>query len=68
MAETELPTVLAKPAQRALADAGISSLEQLCKFTEAEILALHGMGKNAMSKLQAAMETAGLKFTSKQPC
>lgn len=57
----ELPK-LSAPAQRALAGAGISSVEELAKFTEEEIRALHGIGPNAMKSLLAAMEIARVSF------
>jgi hypothetical protein len=57
------PKGLAKPAQRALANAGITSLKQLAAYGEAEVLALHGMGPNAMGALRAALSSAGLTFT-----
>ena len=43
---------LAKPAQRALAGAGISTLKQLSKLTEEELNSLHGVGKNAIVQLK----------------
>jgi hypothetical protein len=58
---TDLPK-LAAPALRALNGAGITTLDQLTAFTEAEIKNLHGMGPNALSKLKAAMQTRGLSF------
>ncbi len=53
---------LAAPAQRALAGAGIAVLEDLTKFMEAQVMDLHGMGKNAMRILKEAMAEAGLEF------
>lgn len=53
---------LAKPAQRALANAGIKSLEQLAGLTQAEFLQLHGIGKNALAALQVALADKGLHF------
>ncbi|WP_144510757.1 DNA-binding protein [Bacillus sp. FJAT-22090] len=58
----EFEKVIAKPAQRALAGAGIENLEQLTKFTETEIMALHGMGKNGVEKLRIALGEKGLSF------
>ncbi|MGZ3766956.1 MAG: hypothetical protein ACXVB0_07390 [Mucilaginibacter sp.] len=46
---------LAKPAQRALANAGISTLEQLTELTEDEVMLLHGIGKNALRIIRSAM-------------
>ena len=56
---------LAKPAQRALASAGITSLEDLSKLSEKEFIKLHGIGKNALQKLKADMTENGLSFTEK---
>jgi len=53
-AETDLPR-LAKPAQRALAAAGIATLADLAKRTDAGLLSLHGMGPNALATLRAAL-------------
>jgi DNA-directed RNA polymerase alpha subunit len=53
---------LAAPARRALESAGIASLAQLSRFTEKEIMALHGMGPNALSKLREALKDSGLAF------
>lgn len=65
--ESDLPK-LASPAQRALAGAGITQLNQLTRMTEAELLKLHGMGPNAIQKLRAALKEKGLSFLSeKQP-
>ncbi|MBN1453686.1 MAG: hypothetical protein JW963_21910 [Anaerolineales bacterium] len=64
--ESDLPAKLAKPAQRALAGAGIHSLEQLTKFSEAEIKQLHGIGPNALKQLRIALNAKGLSFASKK--
>jgi hypothetical protein len=57
----DLPKTSA-PAQRALESAGIASLEQLTKVTEAELAQLHGMGSNALGKLREALKANGLSF------
>ena len=57
-----LPVKLAQPAHRALAGAGISSLEQLSRFSEAEISRLHGIGPNALVQLRLALAEKGLSF------
>lgn len=57
----ELPKI-AKPAQRALASIGVTRLEQLAKHSEAELLALHGMGPNAMAALRDALKAEGKSF------
>ncbi len=54
--------IVSAPARRALEQAGIATAEQLSQFTEKELLALHGMGPNAMAKLKAVLEAKGLCF------
>ncbi|WP_169981652.1 DNA-binding protein [Microbispora sp. H10836] len=58
---TDLPKTGA-PATRALVNAGYTQLEHLTRATEAEILALHGMGPKAMSVLRRALQERGLSF------
>jgi hypothetical protein len=53
---------MSAPALRALNNAGYTHLEQLTGVTEAEIKKLHGMGPNALGKLQVTMNDAGLSF------
>jgi predicted Fe-Mo cluster-binding NifX family protein len=60
-AAADLPRVAA-PARRALAAAGITSLAQLARRTESELLALHGMGPNALAALRAALAANGKKL------
>ncbi len=64
--QNDFEKILAKPAQRALARANIENCEQLSKFTVAEIMELHGIGQNAFTKLQAALEEKGLSFAQKK--
>ena len=59
--DSDLPK-LAKPAQRALAAAGISRLEHLSKFSENEIKRLHGIGPNALNQLRRSLRASGLAF------
>lgn len=59
--KSDLPKVAA-PAQRALQSAGITSLKQLTKVSEDELMQLHGMGKNALSILREALKENGLSF------
>jgi DNA-directed RNA polymerase alpha subunit len=61
MTDHDLPKIAA-PAQRALQSIGITTLEQLTKITEAELLQLHGMGPNALDKLRQALAERGLSF------
>jgi len=58
----DLPDTLAAPALRALLNAKIFNLSQLAKYTEEEILKLHGMGPISLAILRKALQTKGLKF------
>jgi ERCC4-type nuclease len=60
--ESDLPTGLAKPAQRALANAGYLQLKDLAKLSEAEVKQLHGMGPKALDQLRRALRANGLSF------
>lgn len=60
--ESALPSGIGKPAQRALAAAGYTRLEQLAKVSEAELSKLHGMGPKALGILRQALEAEGLSF------
>lgn len=64
--QNDLPKISA-PAQRALQSAGITSLKQLTKISEAELLQLHGMGPNALGKLREALKANGLSFRESTP-
>ncbi len=55
---------LANPAQRALAGAGISQLEQLTKLSEADLMQLHGIGPHAIEQLCRALAAKGLSFAN----
>ncbi|MHB8127387.1 MAG: helix-hairpin-helix domain-containing protein [Mobilitalea sp.] len=57
---------LSKPAQRALQNAGVTSIEQLSKYSEKEVLDLHGIGKNAMIIIKQILFDNGLTFSNKQ--
>jgi hypothetical protein len=58
-------SIVAAPAKRALEREGIKTLKQLSKYSESEILALHGMGPGSIPKLQYALEAEGLTFKKK---
>jgi predicted RecB family nuclease len=55
-------SLIAAPARRALENNGISSLEQLSKYTEKEVLNFHGMGKSTIPKLQKLLSEKKLSF------
>ncbi len=57
-----LPEKLGRPAENALAAAGISSLKQLTKLTERQVADLHGVGPHAMKKLAAEMKKRNMTF------
>ncbi len=58
MSESDLPRI-GKPATRALAQQGIVRLDQLSAMSEAQLLALHGVGPKAISILRAALGAEG---------
>jgi hypothetical protein len=58
---TPLP-LLAAPARRALASAGISCLEDLSQWREADVAALHGIGPNALKTLKEALDAKKIKY------
>ena len=58
---------LAAPARRALANAGIVRVGDLSRYREEQILALHGMGANALAKLKAEMARSGCTFAAAPP-
>lgn len=57
------PKGLSKPAQRALANAGITSLAELARRTEKDVAALHGMGPTGIVVLRAALASEGSAFS-----
>jgi hypothetical protein len=57
---TDLPPV-GRPAQRALASAGYSSIEQLAGASRRELLALHGVGPRAVTLLDNELIKRGIE-------
>lgn len=53
------PKGVSRPAIRALASVGVTELDQLTRFTEVELKALHGMGPKALGILKAALAARG---------
>ncbi|WP_026574326.1 RNA polymerase alpha subunit C-terminal domain-containing protein [Bacillus sp. UNC438CL73TsuS30] len=53
---------LSAPARRALENNGITSLNELSKLSEKEILEFHGMGPASLPKLRSALKENGLSF------
>ncbi len=64
--ESDLPIELAKPAQRALYEAGYLRLEQLTRVSETELKQLHGIGPNAIKQLRRALGAKGLSFADEK--
>ena len=56
---SDLPWVGA-PAGRALAAQGITRLEQVADLREPDLLAIHGVGREAVGILRAALRERGL--------
>lgn len=55
-------SALSAPARRALENRGITTLAELAKYTQAEILQLHGMGPASIPKLKKALQEKKLDF------
>ena len=58
----DFPNSLSVPALRGLLNAKITNLAKLAKYTESEILQLHGMGPASMPMLRTALKAKGLSF------
>ena len=56
------PPGIGGPALRALANAGIRSMGELARRSEAELAALHGMGPKALSILKSALAADGRRL------
>jgi DNA-directed RNA polymerase alpha subunit len=57
---------LSNPARRALEAEGITTLAELAKYSEREILKLHGMGLRSIPILRQALMDAGMSFKDAQ--
>jgi hypothetical protein len=62
----EFPAGLSQPSLRALAGAGIVSLEQVAKLGEAKLLQMHGVGPKTIRQLREALEARGLSFSGQR--
>lgn len=54
--------LMGAPARRAMEGAGIHTEKQLSRWSEKELLALHGFGKSSLPKLREALSAKGLSF------
>lgn len=57
---TALPTGIGRPATGALAERGVTTLEEVTAFTRSELLALHGVGPKAVRILEEELDRHGL--------
>ena len=64
--ESNLPKELARPARRALLEAGYWRLEQLTEVSEGEIKQLHGIGPNALELLRYVLSANGMSFADEK--
>ena len=55
-------SLIGAQARRAFEREGITNLEKLTLFSEKDIIALHGMGKSSIPKLNEALTKTGLYF------
>ncbi|MBM7581164.1 DNA-directed RNA polymerase subunit alpha C-terminal domain-containing protein [Jeotgalibacillus terrae] len=51
---SDLPSNLSKPSQRAFTAAGIKTMNDIRKYTEKELLSLHGVGPKTIRQLKEA--------------
>jgi pimeloyl-ACP methyl ester carboxylesterase len=63
--QRNLPAGLSKPAQRALAAAGYTTLDQIADISEADLGRLHGVGPKAIEQLRYALAAVGLSYSKK---
>ena len=56
------PKGTGNPAGSALEHAGYRTLDDLTRFTERDLLALHGVGPKAVAALREALAARGLAF------
>lgn len=57
---------LSQPAHSALAEAGLTSLEEISRWRAKDVLALHGMGQKGIRELREALQAKGLAFADEQ--
>ncbi|MFI6513301.1 helix-hairpin-helix domain-containing protein [Streptosporangium sp. NPDC050855] len=61
----DIPANIGRPAGKALAAAGYTTLAQLASTTEKELLRLHGVGPRAVRLLREALAERGLTFAER---
>ncbi|GGK99254.1 hypothetical protein Ppa06_67550 [Planomonospora parontospora subsp. parontospora] len=55
----DLPRAIGRPATQALTGAGLTTLARVAELTEAELLAMHGVGPKAVRILREALGATG---------
>lgn len=60
--QAAFPRGMSGPSLRALHGAGVRSVSDLARWTEADLAALHGMGPKALEILRAALQENGRNF------
>ena len=60
--KTSFLAILSAPARRALEHNGVTTLNKLSKFSEKDILKLHGIGQSSIPKLKKALNENGFSF------
>lgn len=63
--KTGFLSFISAPARRALEREGINTPLKLSKYTEKELLKLHGMGPGSIPKLKNTLKEKGLSFKKK---
>lgn len=57
---SDLPAGLSQPARRALQHAGLTTLNEVSRWTAADLTQLHGIGPKAIRTLNEALTQRGL--------
>lgn len=58
----DLSKAIGRPATQALISAGITTLTQVAELTEAELLAMHGVGPKAVRVLSESLSATGRRL------
>ena len=62
---TPLPRGIAAPARRALAHAGVETLEQVVALGGRALAGMHGMGPRTLAQLEDALDEHGLELPAR---
>ncbi|RKL65179.1 hypothetical protein CR203_22215 [Salipaludibacillus neizhouensis] len=60
--ESDFLSKLSSPARNALDQEGINTLQKLSKYTEKEILTIHGIGPASLPVMRTLLDEASLSF------